>query len=142
MSLSDHLRYLRALNGGPSNTDLKEALGEEGVKLYFAIERHYRDVSSDEILPKIAAYYHVPVEELQWHRARSLKALALHVHTAIQNHDLVALHLRTGETLIGHPVWWDLAAIGLQPIGEEDLVIVQRHAVIDWEGSGGEQAPQ
>jgi hypothetical protein len=135
MSLSDHLRYLRALSGGPSSADLKAALGEEGVKLYFAIERHYRDVSTDEILPKIAAYYHVSVKELQWHRARSRKALALHVHAAIQNHELVALRLRTGETLIGHPVWWDLAAIGLQPIGEEDLVIVQRHAVIDWEGS-------
>ena len=141
MSLSDHLRYLRALHGGPSNTDLAQALGEEDVGLYFAIERHYRDVSTDDILPKIAAYYHVPVEELQWHRARSRKALALHVHAAIQSHDLVALRLRDGETLLGHPVWWDLAAIGLQPIGEEDLIVVQRHAVIDWEGSGGGQAP-
>jgi hypothetical protein len=135
MSLSDHLRYLRALNGGPATDTLREALGEDGVGLYFAIERHYRDVSTDEILPKIAAYFRAPVEELQWHRARSRKALALHVHAAIQNHDLVALRLRTGETLIGHPVWWDLAAIGLQPIGDEDLVVVQRHAVIDWEGS-------
>ena len=135
MSLSDHLRYLRAVHGGPSNTDLKQVLGDEDTRLYFAIEQHYRDVSTDEIIPKIAAYYHVPVEELQWHRARSRKALALLVHAAIQNHDLVALRLRTGETLIGHPVWWDLAAIGLQPIGEEDLIVVQRHAVIDWEGS-------
>lgn len=134
MSLSDHLRHLRALNGGPSNADLREVLSADDTGLYFAIEQHYRDVSTDEILPKIAAYYRVPVEELQWHRARSRKALALHVHTAIQNHELVALRLRTGETLIGHPVWWDLAAIGLQLIGEEDLIIVQRHAVIDWEG--------
>jgi uncharacterized protein YijF (DUF1287 family) len=135
MSLSDHLRYLRALNGGPSNADLQQALGDEDTSLYFAIEQRYRDVSTDEIIPKIAAYYRVPVEELHWHRARSRKALALHVHAAIQNHDLVALRLRNGETLIGHPVWWDLAAIGLQPIGEEDLIVVQRHAVIDWEGS-------
>ena len=135
MSLSDHLRYLRALNGGPSATDLREALGEESAGLYFAIEQRYRDVSTNEILPAIAAYYHVPVEELQWHRVRSRRALALHVHAAIQDHDLVALRLRTGETLIVHPVWWDLAAIGLQPTGEEDLIVVQRHAVIDWEGN-------
>lgn len=135
MSLSDHLRYLRALNGGPSNADLGQVFSEEDTGLYFAIEQRYRDVSTNDILPKIAAYYRVPVEELQWHRARSRKALALHVHAAIQHHDLVALRLRNGETLIGHPVWWDLAAIGLQLIGEEDLTIVQRHAVIDWEGS-------
>ena len=135
MSLSDHLRYLRALNGGPSNADLVQVLGEDDTSLYFAIERRYRDVSTGEILPKIAAYYHVPFEELQWHRARSRKALALHIHDAIQNHETVALRLCTGETLIGHPVWWDLAAIGLQPTGEEDLIVVQRHAVIDWEGS-------
>jgi hypothetical protein len=135
MSLSDHLRYLRALHGGPSNADLREVLGADDTNLYFAIEQRYRDVSTDEIIPKIAAYYHVPVDELQWHRTRSRKALALHIHTAIPNHDLVALRLRNGETLIGHPVWWDLAAIGLQLIGEADLVVVQRHAVIDWEGS-------
>lgn len=135
MSLSDHLRYLRALNGGPPNADLVQALGEEGTRLYFAIEKRYRDVSTDEIIAKIAAYYHVPVEELQWHRARSRKALALHIHNAIQNHETVTLRLRTGETLIGRPVWWDLAVIGLRPIGEEDLIVVQRHAVIDWEGS-------
>jgi hypothetical protein len=135
MSLSDHLRYLRALHGGPSNADLRQVFSEEDTGLYFAIEQRYRDVSTDDILPKIAAYYGVPVEELQWHRARSRKALALHVYTAMQNHDIVALRLRTGETLLGHPVWWDLAAIGLQLIGEEDLIIVQRHAVIDWESS-------
>ncbi|CAG0933720.1 hypothetical protein TFLX_03197 [Thermoflexales bacterium] len=135
MSLSDHLRYLRALHGGPSNADLRQVLSEEDTGLYFAIEQRYRDVSTADILPKIAAYYHVPVEELQWHRARSRKALALHIHAALQDHAIVALRLRTGETLIGYPVWWDLAAIGLQPIGEEDLVVVQRHAVIDWEGS-------
>lgn len=135
MSLSDHLRYLRALHGGPSNVDLLQVLGEEDTGLYFAIEQHYRDVSTDEIIEKIAAYYHVPVEELQWHRARSRKALALHIHAAIQNRETVTLHLRTGETLTGLPVWWDLAAIGLQPSGEEDLVVVQRHAVIDWDGS-------
>ncbi len=141
MSLSDQLRYLRALNGGPSNADLQQVLGDAGTSLYFAIEQRYRDVSTDEIIPKIAAYYHVPVEELQWHRTRSRKALALHVHAALQNHATVTLRLRTGETLTGLPVWWDLAAIGLQPIGEEDLIVVQRHAVIDWEGSEEGHAP-
>ncbi len=135
MSLRDQLRYLRALNGGLSYVDLSQVLGEEDTSLYFAIEQRYRDVSTDEIIPKIAVYYHVPVEELQWHRARSRKALALHVHAAMQNHETVTLRLRTGETLIGRPAWWDLAAIGLQPIGAEDLIVVQRHVVIDWEGS-------
>ena len=135
MSLSDQLRYLRALNGGLSNADLKQVLGEEDTGLYFAIEQRYRDVSTDDLIAKIAAYYHVPVEELQWHRARSRKALARHIHAAMQKQETVTLRLRTGETLVGRPVWWDLAAIGLQPLGEEDLIIVQRHAVIDWSGS-------
>jgi len=141
MSLSDHVRYLRALKGGPSNADMQQVLGDEDTSLYFAIEQRYRDVSTNEIIPKIAAYYHVPVEELQWHRVRSRRALALHIHAALQNHATVTLRLRTGETLMGRPVWWDLAAIGLQPADEEGLIVVQRQAVIDWEGSEEGHAP-
>lgn len=135
MSLSDHLRFLRAMRGGPSLVEVCAAIGEPSGARVRAIELHYRDVSDDEIIERLAAYYAVPAAELQWHRARSRRALALHVHAAMQANREVTLHLRSRETLRGQPVWWDLAAIGLQPEGGGPLLVVQRHAVIDWEGS-------
>jgi hypothetical protein len=43
--------------------------------------------------------------------------------------------LRTGETMAGQVRWWDLGAFGLE-LDEKALVVVQRHAVLDWEGAG------
>jgi len=49
--------------------------------------------------------------------------------------------LRTGETLNGRVRWWDLGAFGLETEPETEiedegsLIIVQRHAVVDWEDS-------
>jgi hypothetical protein len=53
------------------------------------------------------------------------------------------LHIRSGETLAGRIIWWDLGAAALQLDGGE-LLVVQRHAVIDWraieiEGAEGER---
>jgi hypothetical protein len=44
--------------------------------------------------------------------------------------------LRTGETLSGRVRWWDLGTFGLEPESGGPLTVVQRHAVLDWEGAG------
>ena len=134
MSLGDQLRYLRALKGGPSLTDIYAAIGEVSAARIREIEQRYRDPSDDALVEKLAAYYGVPVADLQWHRARPRKALSLHILAALTAQQPVTLHLRSGETLSGQPLWWDLGAIGLQPLDGGSLVVVQRHAVIDWDG--------
>jgi len=46
----------------------------------------------------------------------------------------VRVKLRTGETLAGRVRWWDLGAFGLELEEGGMLIVVQRHAVLDWEG--------
>ena len=135
MSLGDQLRYLRALHGGGSFEDLQATLGHDTLVMLRQVEQRYREVSDVAFVDRLAAYYGIPAEELHWHRARSRKALALHVHAAMQSRQPITLRLRNGETLTGTPAWWDLAAIGLQPLDGGSLIVVQRHAVIDWDGA-------
>ncbi len=132
MSLGDHLRYLRAMRGGPDTRTIAEGIGLERPWLINEIEVRYREVGDDETVARLADYYGRPVDELLWHRQRSRKLLSQHVAAAIQEGRTVSLQLRSGEALQGVPKWWDLGAIGLVRDGEQDLTVVQRHAVIDW----------
>lgn len=131
MSLGDQLRFLRAMKGGPSTREIAQAIGLERITPLREIEQRYREIGDDALLEKLAAYFQVPVEELKWHRARYRKALSRFLEEAQQQGKRVALRLRSGETLTGKIMWWDLGATGLQP-DEGELLVVQRHAVIDW----------
>jgi hypothetical protein len=55
------------------------------------------------------------------------------VALAIQEERRVTLRLRSGAELVGEPIWWDLGAIGLLIEGDDEITVVQRHAVIDWD---------
>jgi hypothetical protein len=133
MSLGDHLRYLRALGGGADTRTIAEAIGLDRPWPINEIEVRYREVGDDELVAKLADYYDRPVDELLWHRARSRKKLTQDVALAIQEKRPITLRLRSGAELVGEPVWWDLGAIGLLVEGKNDITVVQRHAVIDWD---------
>ena len=133
MSLGDHLRYLRAMRGGVDTRAIAEAVGLDRPWPINEIEVRYREVGDDELVTKLADYYDRPVEEFFWHRARSRKRLTQDIAKAIQEAQSVRLHLRSGTTLAGEPLWWDLGAIGLLLDGEDEITVVQRHAVIDWD---------
>ena len=141
MSLGDQLRVLRAMRGGPSLTEVCTAVGETSARKLQEIEQRYRDPSDEAFVDKLAAYYNVPVSELRWHRARPRKALALHITAAMQANWNVTLRLRSGETLVGRPLWWDLGAIGLDIQEGGPPIVVQRHAVIDWDESAESTPP-
>jgi transcriptional regulator with XRE-family HTH domain len=134
MSLSDELRYLRALHGGPPNDEV-EAAADIPRGMLWQLEKKYRRVGEDdEVLARLAAYYGVPLEELQFHRERYRKAFSVYLHQAEQSGQIASFHLRTGEKIDGQVRWWDMAAFGLEMEGQE-LTVVQRHAVVDWGGS-------
>ena len=133
MSLGDHLRYLRAMSGGVDTRTIADAIGLERPWPINEIEVRYREVGDDEVVAKLADYYERPVDELLWHRARSRKRLTQDIAGAIQEERSVTLRLRSGTVLEGEPVWWDLGAIGLLLEGEDEVTVVQRHAVIDWD---------
>ncbi|MEZ4511127.1 MAG: hypothetical protein R3C62_04575 [Chloroflexota bacterium] len=129
MSLSDHLRYLRAINGGEHPNAIYEAIGvEKGI---MTAETAYRPIRDEALIAKLADYYKRPLEEFEWHNARPRKFLTFYVAEAMRNNTPVELQLRSGQTLAGNVEWWDLSSIGLR---EENgcLLVVQRHAVVDW----------
>ncbi len=132
MSLGDYLRLQRAIRGGTDTASLAETLGVEHVRELNEIEQRYRQVGSDELLEKLAAYLGVPVDELKWHRARYRKKFSAFAEKARAEGTPVALHLRHGETLSGRIDTWDLACVALIA-ADGTLTVVQRHAIVDWE---------
>jgi transcriptional regulator with XRE-family HTH domain len=135
MSLGDELRYQRALKGGLAPNDIEEQIGLEPGTLRYMEQRYRRVGEDDKVLGKIAAYYDVPLATLQYHRERYRKALSAYLHQALESGAVARFELRTGETMAGRVRWWDLGAFGLELEGGA-LVVVQRHAVSDWEGAG------
>jgi hypothetical protein len=136
MSLGDELRYLRAFHGGGNLQDIEDEIGLEPGTLRYMEQRYRRMGEDDEVLAKIAAYYGALLEKLQWHRERYRKALSAYLHRAMEDETAVRLELRTGEAVAGRVRWWDLGAFGLEPEEGGPLTVVQRHAVLDWQGAG------
>jgi transcriptional regulator with XRE-family HTH domain len=131
MSLGDELRLLRAKAGGPTPFEIEEATSID-PGLYRQLEQRYREMGSDQTIETLAAYFGCDPDALKRARGRSRKALSQHVNDAQSSGSLVSLQLRSGEVLRGRVTSWDLGCIGLLPVTGGPLVIVQRHAVIDW----------
>jgi len=132
MSLGDELRYLRAFHGGAHPQEIEAQAGLKPGTLRAIEQRYRRTGEDDEVLAKIAAVYDVPLEKLQYHRERYRKALSTVLQQALEAGTTARFELRTGETLSGRVRWWDLGAFGLEPEGDGPLIVVQRHAVVDW----------
>jgi transcriptional regulator with XRE-family HTH domain len=140
MSLGDELRYLRAFHGGGNLREIEEQAGLQPGTLR-TIEQRYRRVGEDdEVLAKVAAFYGVPLERLQFHRERYRKALSTVLQQAMESGTLTHFELRTGQMLSGRVQWWDLGAFGLEPQGGGSLIVVQRHAVVDWPAAAPPEA--
>jgi transcriptional regulator with XRE-family HTH domain len=133
MSLGDYLRYLRAMRGGPDFLSIEAATGVPGRSLR-EIEQRYRRVGeSDDELQKLAGYYGVPVEELVWRREKWRKLLSEALCAAHTENRLLRLTLRDGPAFEGRILWWDLGATELELANGTGRLVVQRHAVDDWE---------
>ncbi|MFQ6101521.1 MAG: hypothetical protein ACE5OS_09870 [Anaerolineae bacterium] len=139
MSLGDELRYLRAFHGGGNLMEIEGEIGLKPGTLRYMEQRYRRVGEDDEVLAKIAAYYGASLEKLQWHRERYRKALSAYLHHTMESETTARFELRTGETLTGRVCWWDLGAFGLEPEDGGSLIIVQRHAVLDWPGATSQQ---
>ena len=132
MSLGDELRYLRARHGGGNlrQIELEAGLAPGALR---SMEQRYRRVGEDDAeLQKVAAYYKVPLEKLQWHRERFRKAFSAHLQYGLETGAPIRVRLRTDGTMSGRVCWWDMGAFGLEPADGKPLVVVQRHAVLDW----------
>ncbi len=133
MSLGDYVRYLRAMKGGPDFWTIEEATGVPGGTLR-EIEQRYRRVGeNDDDLQKLANYFGLPAQELTWRREKWRKLLSEALHTAQSEERTIHLVLRDGPSFEGRVLWWDLGATELELSEGGERVVVQRHAVDDWE---------
>jgi hypothetical protein len=133
VSLGDYLRYLRAMKGGPDFLTIEGATGVS-CRISREIEQRYRRVGeNDDDLQKLADYFGVPVEELTWRREKWRKLLSEALYSAQTENRLIRLLLRDGPTFEGRVLWWDLGATELELATDGGRVVVQRHAVDDWE---------
>jgi transcriptional regulator with XRE-family HTH domain len=133
MSLGDYLRYLRAKHGGESTLDIAEAIGLDSPWPINEVEQRYRASADDELIKRLADYYQVPIEDLQWRRQRSRKELGLFVSEAQERNQKIALILRTQERLEGFVLEHGMGTILFQPTDTDVAIVVQRHIVDDWE---------
>ncbi len=131
MSLSDHLRYLRAMKGGLHISDVAQAAGAAKVVDVGLAEKQYRPLTDEGLMEKLAAYYGRSLDEFHWHNARSRKQFTYFISHATRNETAISLVLRHGETITGRVEDWDLACVALR-LADGRLLIVQRHAVVDW----------
>jgi len=131
MSSGDYLRFLRGRKGGPDLATVSAASGVPN-SLLREIEQRYRRVGDAEALTRLAAYYEVPPEELLWRHEWPRKGLTAALYAAQRDHTPIRLFLRTGQTLEGKVVWWDLGATLIETEDGQQKV-VQRHMVDRWD---------
>ncbi len=130
MSLSDHLKLLRARKGGVGPMEIEAATGVTAHAINYIEIKHRRVGEDDEMLGKLAAYFGTTLEELQHHREHFRKKLtaALYIHQ--DSGEPITLKLESGHELSGVVDWFDRTAIALRDVAEPH--IVERHAVVDW----------
>jgi hypothetical protein len=131
MSLSDELRYLRALHGGAEPYELEQATGVPHY-VYSFMEKKYARVGDDDVLGKVAEFYQVPVEKLLAERERYRKRLTQFLADVTAQRRPIRLRLRGDAVAAGTVERSDRLIVSLrQPDGSE--VVAYRHNVVDWE---------
>lgn len=141
MSLSDYIKYLRAVKGGVTPWEIAEASGVPASEVHLIEVKHRRVGEDDETLSKLAGYFGVPLEDLTSRRDSYRKMLTGFLEEHQGKESQVLLTLESGEEVSGRIDWFSREAIALVPgTGAEsegdtsDPYIVQRGWVASWRG--------
>jgi hypothetical protein len=133
MSLSDYIKYLRAVRGGATPWEIAEVSGVAAGDIHFLEVKHRRVGEDDEMLQKLASYFEVPIEDLTRRRDAYRKRLTYFLDEHLQSSTPIALKMESGEELEGNIAWYSREAVALsQDEAGTDLYIVQRAWVSDW----------
>lgn len=136
MSLSDYIRYMRAVKGGLTPWEIAEASGVPAREVHLMEVKHRRVGADDEALAKLADFFGVPLDELTGRREAYRKRLTFFLEEHAQDASMAAFKLENGEELEGRVVWYSREAFALVPAAdnrtESDPYIVQRGWVADW----------
>jgi transcriptional regulator with XRE-family HTH domain len=140
MSLSDYIKYLRALRGGVTPREIEQDYGIPARDVHLIEVKHRRVGEDDALLQKLADYFGVPVAELARRREAYRKRLTYFLDEHKKSSVPVVLMLENGEELAGTVAWYSREAVALAaPEEGEDGVmgggrpyIVQRAWIADW----------
>jgi hypothetical protein len=144
MSLSDYIKYLRAVNGGLTPWEIAEESGVPAREIHLLEVKHRRMGDNEAMLEKLATYFKVAPEELTRRRDAYRKRLTAFLDESSEADEAVVLRLENGDEVNGKVVWYGREAVALQPAEAEepDLnqpYIVQRGWVADWRRAANPQ---
>lgn len=139
MSLSDYIKYMRAVRGGATPWEIAEATEVPVSQVHLIEVKHRRVGEDDAVLEKLATYFDVPVEQLTSRRDWYRKLLTEFLGKSVQNSAKIALRLENGEELTGEVAWYSHEAVALSPSSDatsgadiQDPVVVQRGWIASW----------
>ena len=145
MSLSDHIKYLRAVKGGLTPWEIAEGSGVPAREIHLIEVKHRLVGENDSVLERLAAYFGVPLEEFTSRRGAYRKRLTAFLEESEQDGSPVVLKLENGEDITGKVEWFAREAIAVAPAdagGEGEAgaeagagsypYIVQRGYVANW----------
>ena len=140
MSLSDYIKYQRAVKGGLTPWEIAEGSGVPSRDAHLLEVKHRRMGEDEAVLQKLADYFGVPVTEFTRRREAYRKRLASFLEDSVREGRAITLKLESGEEVEGVPVWYSREAAALRDVaaGEDsdDFSIVQRAWVADWKAGG------
>jgi hypothetical protein len=141
MSLSDYIKYQRALKGGLTPWEIAEGSGVPARDVHLIEVKHRRMGEDDAMLEQLASYFGVPPQDLTDRREAYRKRLTFFLDESKHDSSPVELKLESGEVVVGSPVWYSREAVALKDEGADDnsLCIVQRAWVADWRRGGSPQ---
>jgi hypothetical protein len=136
MSLSDYIKYQRALHGGLTPWEIAEGSGVPARDVHLLEVKHRRMGEDDALLHSLSGFFGIPLEEFTNRREAYRKRLSYFLDESRRESRPVILKLESGEELRGTVTWYSREALGLVPEGAEagtdDIYVVQRGWVADW----------
>lgn len=135
MSLSDHIKYLRAVKGGLTPWEIAEGSGVSAREIHLIEVKHRLVGENDAVLQRLADYFEIPLDELTSRRGAFRKLLTGFLEEAQQQGAPVVLKLEGGEEVQGKVGWYGREAVAIAPEtggGDTHPYIVQRAYIADW----------
>ena len=141
MSLSDYIKYLRAVKGGLTPWEIAAGSGVAAREIHLIEVKHRRMGDDEAVLEKLAEFFGVPLEDLTSRRDSYRKRLTTFLEESQKDDSAVTLKMENGDEITGKVTWFGREAVALTPHGSsgerEAPYIVQRGWVADWRRADG-----
>jgi hypothetical protein len=134
MSLSDYIKYLRAVKGGLTPWEIAAGSGVPAREVHLLEVKHRRMGEDDVMLNSLADFFGVAVTDLTSRRDAYRKRFTTFLEESQKEDLAVTFKMEGGEEITGKIEWFGREAAALRPETEDASApyIVQRSWVADW----------